>query len=67
MVIKKHETKTCPRCNGIFECRVNDIVNCQCQGIIIGGDVWEFISNLYSNCLCKNCLLEINKKYKNLQ
>ena len=56
----KHEKKTCPRCGNSFECKVGDIVNCQCHGIKFTNDMMSFVSKHYDDCLCRGCLMELN-------
>ncbi|TAH25523.1 MAG: hypothetical protein EAZ07_06965 [Cytophagales bacterium] len=55
----KHETKTCPRCNTAFECKVGDITNCQCN-IEISNNTKEFLAKTNYDCLCVNCLQHLN-------
>ncbi|MEQ1796310.1 MAG: cysteine-rich CWC family protein [Lacibacter sp.] len=59
----KHEQKNCPRCGGGFECKVNDITNCQCYGIELTVEEEAFISSNYSECLCRNCLQQLQQRY----
>jgi hypothetical protein len=59
--VQKHPIKICPRCQQIFECKVADIAQCQCQSIIVGAEIWELMATVYDDCLCKNCLLQIAK------
>jgi hypothetical protein len=58
----QHETKHCGRCNTPFECKVGNISQCQCSGIQLTDDAKTFISANYSDCLCRNCLLTIQKE-----
>ena len=59
----KHEEKKCPRCNTAFECKAGDILKCQCYGIEISAAEEAFIKLTYSDCLCKNCLLQLKQRY----
>jgi hypothetical protein len=59
----KHEQKTCPRCLAPFECKVGDVMHCQCYGITFTTDEKSFIEQRYTDCLCRNCLLELKQKY----
>ncbi|RXK81793.1 cysteine-rich CWC family protein [Filimonas effusa] len=58
----KHEHKSCPRCQKPFECKVGDIGNCQCNGLSFTEEERSFIENRYSDCLCRQCLLELKNK-----
>lgn len=52
----QHETKSCPRCNTVFECKPGNITQCQCYAIKLTGEQRAYIEQRYSDCLCKNCL-----------
>ena len=62
--MNKHEEKYCPRCNEPFFCKTGDIVNCQCQCVPLSEETIQFLSKTYFDCLCKNCLSELNQKVK---
>ena len=51
--------KICPRCKNAFECREDNITKCTCSKIDIPNDVYEYIKEKYSDCLCIKCLKEI--------
>ncbi|WP_153796396.1 cysteine-rich CWC family protein [Foetidibacter luteolus] len=57
-----HESKTCPRCQQAFECRVGDVANCQCNGFTFTAYEKAFIAERYSDCLCAACLHELKNK-----
>ncbi len=57
----KHERKNCPRCGAGFECRVGDVLRCQCSEVQLSEAADEFLSKTHYDCLCKNCLAEINR------
>lgn len=59
----KHEEKYCPRCNAAFECRVGNITQCQCYGIIFTEQQKIHIAALYSDCLCASCLQELKQGF----
>ncbi|UKJ05796.1 cysteine-rich CWC family protein [Solitalea lacus] len=59
-----HEPKSCQRCNNLFECKTGTIVQCQCYGINFNEDEKEIIARSFSDCLCRNCLLEIKQEIK---
>jgi hypothetical protein len=59
----KHEQKSCPRCGAVFECKVGDISNCQCYGIQLSVAEEAYIATQYSDCLCRNCLLQLQQRY----
>lgn len=65
--MSKHEEKTCARCNTTFECKPGDIVNCQCYGIELSAAAETFIQSQYSDCLCRNCLLQLQQTYFRFQ
>lgn len=51
-----HETKNCPRCKAVFECKPGNIAQCQCYAIKLTAEQRAYIEQRYSDCLCKNCL-----------
>lgn len=61
--MQKHENKTCPRCGQVFECKVGDILKCQCFGIELTDEEQKFISKEYNECLCRNCLFQLKQRY----
>jgi hypothetical protein len=58
-LISRAEPKSCPRCQAPFECRVDNISQCQCSGIRLTSEDKAFIAANYTDCLCRNCLLAI--------
>jgi hypothetical protein len=59
----KHQLKNCPRCNGRFECKVGDIGNCQCTAVTLTVEEIAFIEEMYTDCLCMNCIYELKRRY----
>jgi len=57
-----HEAKICPRCKRPFECKVGDISHCQCSGFVLTGEGMAFIEERYNDCLCANCLKDLQNK-----
>ncbi len=62
--MEKHEEKYCPKCNSSFVCKMGDISNCQCSAVEISEDTTHFLATSYYDCLCKNCLAEVDKIIK---
>ncbi|MBK8519651.1 MAG: cysteine-rich CWC family protein [Ferruginibacter sp.] len=58
----KHEEKLCPRCSVAFECKAGSIMQCQCSGIQLTVEESAFIQAKYEDCLCINCLFELQHK-----
>ena len=58
------ETKLCPKCGESFVCNNHDIMKCACIGIPLTNKALQEISEQYSNCLCRNCLMEYAGKYE---
>jgi len=52
--------KTCERCNTPFECHANNIEACACRQVSIKDDSRSTLASQYSDCLCANCLSELN-------
>lgn len=59
----KHEEKKCPRCNNAFECKVGDVLKCQCYGVQLSIAEEAFIKHNYDDCLCHECLLQLKQRY----
>jgi len=57
-----HETKTCPRCKNVFECKAGDIIHCQCSDIRLSIEERAFIEDQYQDCLCRDCLLQLKEQ-----
>ena len=55
------ENKHCPRCNTAFECKADDVLNCQCNGIVFTDTQKERIAVQFNDCLCRKCLLELQQ------
>lgn len=53
--------KACPRCQQIFECVVDNIIECQCSNIQIPDSIRQNIAAAYDGCLCRNCLQVLSK------
>ncbi len=51
--------KNCPRCNTLFECRNENIMECDCIKIILSHHDQQYIAQKYDGCLCLKCLKEI--------
>ncbi len=60
--MSKHEHKNCGRCNKSFECKVGDISNCECMEVILSIQTKNFLSKTEYDCICKNCLIQINQQ-----
>ena len=54
--------KICQRCNTEFECRNNCIKKCECFNVMLTLNDLVYIAQRYSNCLCKDCLLQLKRE-----
>ncbi|MFY7732663.1 MAG: cysteine-rich CWC family protein [Bacteroidia bacterium] len=59
--------KICKKCQQPFDCNMENIMQCQCYGIALTSHAKQLISNTFSDCLCKNCLLKINEEQRVIQ
>lgn len=59
-----HEKKSCQRCNAVFECKPGSITQCQCFEVILTGEQRAYLEQRYSDCLCKNCLVQIQQEFE---
>jgi hypothetical protein len=65
--MSKHESKTCPRCSTLFECRLGDITKCQCYGIKLTDAERDYMGRQFSDCLCTVCMTELRTAYNQVQ
>ena len=56
--------KTCPNCKQKFDCKADDIENCLCNSIQLNNDAVGLIKNQFEDCLCVECLKEIENKFR---
>ncbi|MFV0604770.1 MAG: cysteine-rich CWC family protein [Niabella sp.] len=61
---QKHENKTCPGCGQVFECKVGDVLKCQCFGINFTEEQQDKIARQFRDCLCRNCLQQLKNQYQ---
>jgi nicotinate-nucleotide--dimethylbenzimidazole phosphoribosyltransferase len=60
-----HETKKCERCGTLFECKVGNILECQCYAVQLTENEKAYISEKrYSDCLCAACLILLQQQCK---
>jgi hypothetical protein len=53
--------KICPRCKKEFLCQEADIKACQCSQVALSNETKSFLLNTFYQCLCRDCLMEINR------
>lgn len=58
-----HEFKHCQRCYTAFECKVGSVYECQCADANLDQQQRDYISSMYSDCLCVDCLRELASEY----
>lgn len=58
---KEYEIKYCKRCSITFNCNALDISACQCSAVPISDQTKYFLSTTTYNCLCANCLTQVNE------
>jgi hypothetical protein len=54
--------KKCERCEISFACTPEKINECQCSQVLLSEKTHQFLANAFFDCLCKNCLSEIENK-----
>jgi hypothetical protein len=57
-----HESKNCPRCNALFECKPGNITQCHCTGVLLTAELRAYIEQRYSDCLCNDCLRHLQQE-----
>ncbi|MBF0576060.1 cysteine-rich CWC family protein [Dysgonomonas sp. GY617] len=55
--------KICPCCSINFTCRVDKIELCNCSRINLAEGVRQYIKTTYGNCLCFDCLKDLNDQF----
>lgn len=61
----RHEIKNCPRCQNVFECRVCNILDCQCNAMKLSQEERDYISGKFEDCLCIKCMKDLQAEYHN--
>jgi hypothetical protein len=59
----KHEEKLCPRCGALFECRVGDILRCQCAPVPLTAAQADYVRARFEGCLCADCLRTLRAEH----
>ena len=62
-----YDEKYCERCGSSFECKPGNITQCQCYEIKLSVEERLYISGLFNDCLCKNCMYDLQLQYKQEQ
>jgi len=52
--------KNCDRCNKEFTCLADNIEKCSCNQIEINPEIVTYLKQTNYDCLCSNCLNELN-------
>ena len=58
-----HESKTCPRCDASFECKVGSILECKCSSVFLSAAEQDYLAIRYEECLCVNCMMEVQTEF----
>jgi hypothetical protein len=53
--------KSCPRCKSVFECEARSGQHCFCADVELSNDTRAFLAKTYYDCLCGNCLKELDE------
>ena len=59
MISSKHAPAECPRCSGLFDCKVNTPHRCDCVNFALTAAEIRFIREEMmdeNDCLCLHCL-----------
>jgi len=55
------KNKICPRCKKEFKCNAENISACSCSQVVLSNETKSFLANTFFNCLCNDCLTELNR------
>jgi hypothetical protein len=61
----KSQNKICQRCAKHFECNANNIAACECSRVSLNEKELKFIKENFKDCICANCLMEIQNQALN--
>lgn len=53
--------KSCPRCKSVFDCQAKSDQHCFCSDVELSEDTRVFLKKTYYDCLCANCLRELDE------
>jgi hypothetical protein len=60
----QNNSSRCPRCSAAFICNQADITLCQCFPVELSEQTRAFLAKTSFNCLCKDCLTEMDRQVK---
>ena len=60
----KHEPKVCPRCQGVFECKVGTVEQCHCTQVPLNDSVQQYVRTRFKDCLCNSCLKAMSMEFR---
>lgn len=60
-----NKIKSCPRCHAGFECKPDDVDNCQCASAKLNQSQRDYIASRYDDCLCVDCLNKLHNQIDN--
>ncbi|MDP4206305.1 MAG: cysteine-rich CWC family protein [Bacteroidota bacterium] len=56
--------KKCPHCGKEFECRHDDIVNCQCATVVLTPEERQYLASIYNDCVCVECIKKLKEEFR---
>ncbi len=54
--------KHCPRCSTLFECKNDNIMECDCLTVPLSPKDIVFIAKQFEDCLCTSCLSALQEE-----
>lgn len=54
--------KTCPRCHQVFDCQAKSEKHCFCSSLDLDPATLEYLQKTHYDCLCADCLTDLNAK-----
>jgi hypothetical protein len=55
------KNKICARCKKEFRCDAENVAACACSAVSLSNETKSFLANTYYDCLCNDCLMELNQ------
>ncbi len=56
--------KICLHCGNEFECKEDDIINCDCLSVTLSAETLAYIASQFEECLCLRCLRNFEETAK---
>lgn len=59
------ESKECGNCSGQFECKPENIAECECSEVKLSEEAKKKLAEDFKDCVCSGCLRSIARQFEN--